>query len=362
MKIEISLKTMFFFFAFLLLYFVLIELLSVFVVVFIAFILYAGLKPVIDKISYKYMSRGISVFLVYSFIFLFFSILFFVIFRETANQIVLFFTSIDQKIIQFIKFIEQNFPILSSIININQIQEDLPVFLKELSNNEFIKQIFSNLGSQSFRFISNSVEILFTLLIIVFLSVYMVKSKESFYLKFLDLLPNKISSVSKNLMLKIEQNLGSWVAGMLFLMFVIGIGTYAIIILPSIFDPVGFPLYKYALLIAIIAGILEALPNLGPTLTLIIMSFIGISVGVTPIGLIYIIISFILLQQFEGLFLVPLVMKKSVDLHPILSIIGVLAGFSVAGPIGALLSMPILSIVQILVIEYLSFLRDLEKT
>jgi predicted PurR-regulated permease PerM len=122
-----------------------------------------------------------------------------------------------------------------------------------------------------------------------------------------------------------------------------------------------YTLGKYALLIALIAGLLEAVPNIGPTITLIITLIIAIASGGSIPILIYIIIMFMLLQQIEALFLVPIVMKKAVNLHPIVSILGVLGGFSVAGVLGALLSMPVLSVFQIVFVEILKYYKDLEN-
>jgi predicted PurR-regulated permease PerM len=107
---------------------------------------------------------------------------------------------------------------------------------------------------------------------------------------------------------------------------------------------------KYGLLISLIAGIFEAVPILGPIATLIFASMIVFLEN--PSYILPTIIFFILLQQLENHFLVPLVMRKALALNPLLIILGILIGAKIGGILGIIIIIPILgSVIEILKIR-----------
>jgi len=358
-KIQINPWILFYAFLGVLLIDLVFRLQTVLLIFFVAFIINCGLRPIVswleDKLKFK---RSVAITIVYlTGIVLAILILTF-IFGETYRQILLFFTDIDSKIFQLLNFLQNNFPFLVDLLNIDNISKlDVKSFI---DNTPILVQILSTFGSQGLRFVFNAFEFILFFLLIIILSIYMIKPKEGFYTSFVGMLPSKISRITQNLLPKIEYNLGSWLISLFVLMFFIGFFTYLIILLPGFFDTT-YILGKYALLIALISGLLEAVPNIGPTITLIITLIIAITSGGSIPILIYIIIMFMLLQQIEALFLVPIIMKKAVNLHPVVSILGVLGGFSVAGVLGALLSMPVLSVFQIVFVEILKYYKDLEN-
>jgi predicted PurR-regulated permease PerM len=138
---------------------------------------------------------------------------------------------------------------------------------------------------------------------------------------------------------RIKRKISFWFLGQIVLMAFIGFATY--IFLGLILK------VKYGLLISLIAGILEAVPVLGPIITLIIASLIVFLEN--PSYILPTIIFFILLQQLENHFLVPLVMKKALALNPLLIILGILIGAKIGGILGIIIIIPILgSIVEVL--------------
>jgi predicted PurR-regulated permease PerM len=140
----------------------------------------------------------------------------------------------------------------------------------------------------------------------------------------------------------IRRKISFWFLGQIILMIFIGLSTY--IFLGLILK------VKYALLISLIAGLLEAVPILGPIITLII-AFLIIFLE-NPSYILPTIIFFILLQQLENHFLVPLVMRKALALNPLLIILGILIGAKIGGILGIIIIIPILgSVIEILKIR-----------
>jgi predicted PurR-regulated permease PerM len=111
-----------------------------------------------------------------------------------------------------------------------------------------------------------------------------------------------------------------------------------------------------ALILGIVAGVLEVVPNLGPTMAMIpaiIVALIQGSDVLRPMGidnfsfaLITVGIYFII-QQLENNVVVPRVIGDSVNLHPVVVICGVVVGFSVGNILGAFLAAPVIASLRV---------------
>jgi predicted PurR-regulated permease PerM len=121
-------------------------------------------------------------------------------------------------------------------------------------------------------------------------------------------------------------------------MLIIGLMTYVSLIL------LGIP---YALPLAVLAGILEAVPNLGPTIAAIPAILIGLTVS--PIVALGALIASIVIQQVESNWIVPKVMQSATGTEPLVTIVVLLVGFTLGGVAGAVLSMPIYLTIQTVV-------------
>ncbi|HUC95124.1 MAG TPA: AI-2E family transporter [Candidatus Saccharimonadales bacterium] len=139
-----------------------------------------------------------------------------------------------------------------------------------------------------------------------------------------------------------ENKLGKWARGQLLLMLSIGLGTYLGLVL------IGIP---FALPLAILAGILEIIPILGPIFSAIPAIIIGF--GISPvIGLGVTAVAF-LVHQLEGYVLVPKIMEKSVGVSPLLILISITIGAKLLGVMGVIISVPFVITLQVLIKEYL---------
>jgi predicted PurR-regulated permease PerM len=104
-----------------------------------------------------------------------------------------------------------------------------------------------------------------------------------------------------------------------------------------------------AIYLAIIAGVMEVIPNLGPTIAAIpavLVALLQGSMWIPVNNLIFALIViglYVLINFLENTFFVPRVMSGSVKLHPLVVIIGVLVGASVWGILGALLAAPVIA-------------------
>lgn len=101
---------------------------------------------------------------------------------------------------------------------------------------------------------------------------------------------------------------------------------------------------KHAFVLGLLAGFLELMPFVGP----IISGALAVAIALTTSAqlALYTLVVFIVLQQLEAHFLVPLVTKKAVDLHPVIVIIALLIGLEVDGIMGALVAVPLAAVIQ----------------
>jgi predicted PurR-regulated permease PerM len=138
-----------------------------------------------------------------------------------------------------------------------------------------------------------------------------------------------------------ENKLGKWARGQLLLMFAVGLGMYIGLVL------IGIP---FALPLAILAGLLEIIPILGPIVAAIPAIIIGF--GISPvIGLGVTAVAF-LVHQLEGYVLVPKIMEKSVGVSPLLILISIAIGAKLLGVVGVIISVPFVITLQVLAKEY----------
>ena len=124
----------------------------------------------------------------------------------------------------------------------------------------------------------------------------------------------------------------------------------------GVFSFIGliFLLPKYALVLALVAGITELIPYLGPILGAIPAVFLGFTLP--PFSLwrgIAVLILYVVIQQVENNIIVPQVMKKQVGLNPVIIIIVMLIGARLAGIIGLILAIPVATTISVIVKDFI---------
>ena len=149
-------------------------------------------------------------------------------------------------------------------------------------------------------------------------------------------LPAHRRAGARNAWNEIETRLGLWVRGQLILMGAIGVATgvaYTLLGLPG------------ALLLGLIAAITEAIPIVGPLLgaipAVLVAATVSPQLAVTVAGV------YVVLQLVEGSVLVPLVMRNTIGISPLLVLFSLLVGGAVGGLVGAFLAVPVAASVEI---------------
>jgi predicted PurR-regulated permease PerM len=135
----------------------------------------------------------------------------------------------------------------------------------------------------------------------------------------------------------IERVFGQWVRGQLILGFAVGIFTFVgLLVASQLVDPI---FGRYALLLSIIAGVLELLPIIGPIIAAVPAVLLAATAG--PGVIVAALVLYTLIQQLENNFLVPKIQGDAVELHPAVVMFAIIVGGSMAGLLGAILALPI---------------------
>ncbi len=136
---------------------------------------------------------------------------------------------------------------------------------------------------------------------------------------------------------KIQSKLGLWLRGQLMLSLII-----------FLLDYVGLKIIgvQYALVLALLAGIFEVVPYLGPILSGIPAIFLTVATGGWWQAL-FVLILYVLVQQLENHIILPKVMAKSVGLNPLVVIVAVLIGAKLSGVVGSLMAVPVATAIAV---------------
>lgn len=178
--------------------------------------------------------------------------------------------------------------------------------------------------------------------LILVLAFYMVIEGDALKKFFRSVAPERYQPHLVGLMTRAQHKMGLWLRGTLVLGFIVGILVYVGLVILGV---------KYALVLAILAGILELIPYLGPPVSAIPAVILAFSQ--TPAKGLLVLILYIVVQQLENHILVPKILQKVIGLNPVVSILSMGIGFQVAGVLGALLSIPVATAATVFIADFI---------
>ena len=178
------------------------------------------------------------------------------------------------------------------------------------------------------------------IILILFFSIYMSLEASRLWRAMLRLVPEPHRPEFIILTQRLKKIWNAYVQGQFQLMFIIGTVTWVV------GNAIGLP---NTLTLAIIAGILELVPNIGPFLAVVPAIIIALILGSTYLPVSNFVFALIVLgcyfaiQQVEYIFLVPRIMGDAVELPKLIVLIGIVVGATIGGILGILLAAPIIA-------------------
>jgi len=191
-------------------------------------------------------------------------------------------------------------------------------------------------GRYLFSFLSSTVAVVGGLLLILFTAIYIGAEPDLYHKGLLHLFPHEARSRADEVLDAIGFPLRRWLVAQLIMMVSIGVAT-----------AIGLSLLgvKAALALGLIAGLLEFIPMLGPILSAvpgIAMAFLD-----SPQKALFVALVYWGVQFLEGHILQPLLMKRGVDLPPVVTLVGLSLMAIVFGFLGMLVADPVLAAVMV---------------
>jgi predicted PurR-regulated permease PerM len=310
-KIEISPKTILFALAVIASAWFLFEIREILYLLFIAFLLMTALQPLVTFLERFRFPRFIAILVIYA-----------VVFGVFGFSVV---SSIPLLVAQSTRLTEALPGLVAKV---------LPYWNVDISTvGQQLAPIGENIINVTVSIFSN---IITTVAVLVF-TFYFLLERHKTRAILTDMFGESIATQSVDILRSIESRLGEWVRGELLLMLTIGIFVYIGLIILRV---------DYALPIAILAGALEIVPNIGPIISAVPAVIIGLATS--PFLALSVIALYIITHQAENNIVVPLIMKKSIGLSPLVTILALLVGGKLAGLVGAALGVPVLLVGQVL--------------
>ncbi len=314
-KVEISHRTIVFTVIFLGAVLLIYHIRDIVLTLFAALLVMAILNPLVRRLSKFKIPRGASVLIVY----------------------LIFFGIIGVAIASLIPAV---------IDQTTNLAYGLPSYINSLHlpsvfGDQIYKDVFAKLGDLPGGIVNLGVSIvsnIFGVITILTFAFYLLMARDKLDDQLAVLVGNKKSNEIGAFLDELEVKLGGWARGQMVLMVSVGLFSYVGLRL------IGVP---YALALGLLAGLLEAVPYVGPILAAIPAVVIGF--GISPVmGIATTALAF-LIQQVENYVLVPKIMEKSVGVTPIVSLLGLPVGLKLAGITGVLISIPVVITIQVLI-------------
>ncbi len=204
------------------------------------------------------------------------------------------------------------------------------------------------------RIVAGAFSNILTIFTVIVLTFYLLVERKNLK-HYLKVLFHDVNSEhhAEELITAVEKRLGGWVLGELALMFIIGTLTYIGLTL------LGIP---FALPLALLAGLLELVPNIGPIIASIPAIIAGLTIS--PILAGGVAILYFTVQQLENNIIVPMVMRQSVGLPPLVTLLSLMVGAALGGIVGAVLAVPLFITAEVIIrhiYKYRKALKQFEK-
>ncbi len=213
-----------------------------------------------------------------------------------------------------------------------------------------LQPLITRVLDNAYTWFSDLLTIMLQILLVIVLIIMLVANPKPYRRGLILLFPSFYRRRAHKILSECESTLVGWMAATLINMAAITIVSYIGLLI------LGVPL---ALANAVLAGLLEFIPNIGPTLSVIPPMAVAFLAGPWWKGL-AVIGLYILIQQFEAYILVPYVMKQQVDLLPAVTLLAVVIFGSLFGFLGVFLAVPLVIVSKIWITELL--VKDILNT
>jgi predicted PurR-regulated permease PerM len=293
---------------------------DILLLVFIAIIIVSAIDPVVNRLQKRRIPRSLTVIVLYILLISLFGLAIFLLIPPLASEV----EGLSQSFPQLVEKLSGYFETIRQFAVAHNLEQDISGFFSSIAGR--LSQAGANIFTGTITFLGG----IFEFIIVLSIAFYLTVQERGIKKFFSAILPNDHKEYVMNLVDRIEYKMGRWLQGQASLMLMVfGLDYLGLL-------AIGAP---YSLVLALMAGILEIIPYIGPIISAVIAVAISFLHG--PVTGLAVLILFFAVQQLEGYVLTPLVMKRAVGLNPVVVILALLIGAKLAGAIGVIVSVPI---------------------
>ncbi len=310
---------------------------EVIVMLFFAILLVSILEPLVEWLKTRKIPKFLAVLMVYCFFFGFIILIAVLLTPPIYDQVEQLSENFPQYWSQAIEGVSD----FISILNNYGISDTLKSYLSSLSEALPLSAggVFEKIGD----FFRN----IFAGFVVLVITFYLLVEENAVKKILHSLMPADSLPHALQMFSRIQKQLGLWLRGQLILCFCIFLLVYIALSILQV---------KYALIFAIIAGLLEFIPYLGPFFS----GFFAVTITFlhSPAQAVIVLVFYILIQVFENNVLVPNVMRKAVGLNPVVSICSLLIGATLGGFVGVIIAIPLATALSVFWQDFLDKRRQ----
>lgn len=208
--------------------------------------------------------------------------------------------------------------------------------------NEIGVKLLGSLGT----FFKSVGSFLSSMVIIPFITFFLIKDGRRFNRAFISKVPNKYFELSLNILHKVGNQTGKYIQGQAIDALIVGmLSVLGLFIINLAFhNPI-----PYFIFIGMLAGIANLIPYIGPIVGAVPALVLALFSNPPNLGmvLLWIVIVFVIVQAIDNAFISPMVVSKSVNMHPLTVVVVVIIGGNIAGLIGMLFAVPFTGIIKV---------------
>ena len=304
-----------------------------------AFMLNIAITPAVSWLVSKGRSRPVAVALVYIAVLILLALFIFLVGPMLFNQV----TELASRFPEYYDKIRQSL-LNSTNYGLRRIAQSTPETLAQFRESLAGKTQGGNLETETFvrirnffQWIRSGIRYVLVAGAIFMMAYYWNIENQRVKLWLLRFAPPARREYVRATIDQIEATVGAFLGGQLLLGAMIGVSSLVIYLI------IGLP---YAAALAVLAGIFELIPMVGPTLSAIVA--LSIALLHDPSKVIWVLASAVLLQALENYILVPRVMGKTVGINPFVSLLALASFGALFGIAGALMAIPIAATLQII--------------
>jgi len=298
---------------------------DILVLVFLALIIVSAIDPVVDWCQKKRIPRSLAVLVIYILAIAIVGTAVSFLIAPLASEI----RGLGENFPSFVEKLSGYFKIVRDYATSHNLQQQISNFSGSITDR--LSQVGTNIFSGTISFIGG----IFSFLVILSIAFYMSVQEKGVKKFFASIAPDEHGEYVIGLVDRIQFKMGRWLLGQMALMVIIFVIDYIGLLI------IGAP---YALILAILAGLLEIVPYVGPIISAVVAASISFLHG--PLTGLLVLALFAIAQQLEGYVIAPLVMKKAVGLNPVVVILALLIGAKLGGIMGVIVAVPVATMVS----------------